>query len=369
MKIAFLFSSKNGVASSLNQRHFEEMREEEDPPPDWLAECDSDETILAIERALGEKHDVFPIEADEQAYFRLEEIKPDLVFNIAERLNGPNRESHVPTLCEVLEIPYTGSDPVTLGICLDKSRAKEILVYHKITTPPFLVIENGFGLPSRIRLPAIVKPLYEGSSKGIRNNSVVNSRGELEARVREVQYHYKEPVIIEHFLDGREFTVGVLGNPPNLEILPIVEIDHSQLPPGANPIYSYEAKWIWDQPEKPLKIFSCPAEIDENLKNKIEDIVRKTCEVLRVRDWCRIDVRLDKKGEPNILEVNPLPGILPNPEDNSCLPKAARTAGYSYSALLHRVIDVAAARYGLRNGQRKYSGQRKYYCGDRLQRL
>jgi D-alanine-D-alanine ligase len=154
-----------------------------------------------------------------------------------------------------------------------------------------------------------------------------------------------------------------------LEILPIVEIDHSQLPPGANPIYSYEAKWIWDQPEKPLKIFSCPAEIDENLKNKIEDIVRKTCEVLRVRDWCRIDVRLDKKGEPNILEVNPLPGILPNPEDNSCLPKAARTAGYSYSALLHRVIDVAAARYGLRNGQRKYSGQRKYYCGDRLQRL
>jgi D-alanine-D-alanine ligase len=364
MKIAFLFSSKNGVASSLNQRRIEEKREEDDPPLEWLAECDSDETILAIERALGEKYDVFPIEADENAYRRLQELKPDLVFNIAERLNGPNRESHIPTLCEVLEIPYTGSDPLTLGICLDKSRTKEILTYHKIPTPAFWVVEPGLALPKEIKLPVIVKPLYEGSSKGIRNNSVVEDRKEVEARVEEVQALYRQPVIIEHFLDGREFTAGVLGNPPRLEILPIVEIDHSQLPEGANPIYSYEAKWIWDQPEKPLKIFKCPAAISKGLKKRIEDTVRKTCEILRIRDWCRIDIRLDEKGEPNILEVNPLPGILPNPEDNSCFPKAARTAGYSYSALLHRVIDEAAARYGL-----KKDGERKYYCGDRLQRL
>lgn len=364
MKVAFLFSSKNGVASLLNQRRFEEKREEEDPPLDWLAECDSDETILAIERALGEKHDVFPIEADEKAYFRLKEIKPNLVFNIAERLDGPNRESHIPTLCEVLEIPYTGSDPLTLGICLDKSRAKEILAYHKIPTPPFWVVEPGQTLPRGIRLPVIVKPLYEGSSKGIRNNSVVEDRNELEARVEEVQTLYKQPAIIEHFLNGREFTIGVLGNSPHFEILPIVEIDHSQLPPGAKPIYSYEAKWIWDQPEKPLEIFKCPAEVSGNLKERIEDVARRACEVLRIRDWCRIDIRLDEKGEPNILEVNPLPGILPNPEDNSCLPKAARTAGYSYSALIHRVIDEAAARYGL-----KRDGERKYYCGDRLQRI
>jgi len=180
--------------------------------------------------------------------------------------------------------------------------------------------------------------------------------------VREIRSLYKEPVIIEQFLTGREFTVGVLGNPPDLEILPIVEIDLSQLPPGANPVYSYEAKWVWDQPDKPLEIFHCPADLSLDLKNRIEDIVRKTVEVLRIRDWSRIDIRLDERGEPNILEVNPLPGVLPNPEDNSCLPKAARTAGYSYAALLHRVVDAAATRYGIKD-----HGKRKHLGRDRLQ--
>jgi D-alanine-D-alanine ligase len=349
MKIAFLYSSKNGMASSLPRRH-EDKREEDDPPLDFLAECDSDETIEAIGKALGERHDVFPIEADDEAYSRLKKLRPDLVFNIAERLIGPNRESHIPSICEVLDIPYTGSDPLTLGICLDKSRAKEILAYHRIPTAAFCVVNNGEPITSRVKLPAIVKPLYEGSSKGIKNSSVVKTRAELEARVREAQAIYGEPVIVERFLAGREFTVGVLGNPPRLEVLPIVEIDYSQLPVEANPIYSYEAKWVWDRPENPLRIFQCPAELTPALRARIEDVVRKACEVLRVRDWGRIDIRLDEKGEPNILEINPLPGILPNPEDNSCLPKAARAAGYSYSALIHRVVDEAVARYGLKHG-------------------
>jgi D-alanine-D-alanine ligase len=332
------------MASSLAKRRLDELREEDDPPLDLLAECDSDETLLAIGKALGERHVVFPIEADEESYYRLKDLRPDLVFNIAERLVGPNRESHIPSMCEVLDIPYTGSDPMTLGICLDKSRAKEILSYHKIPTPAFWVVEPGESFPEEI------KPLYEGSSKGVKNNSVVKTRAELEARVREVQSLYKQPVIVERFLAGREFTVGVLGNSPRFEILPIVEIDHSQLPVEANPIYSYEAKWVWDQPEKPLEIFKCPADLSPDLKDRIETVVRRTCEILRIRDWCRIDIRLDDRGEPNILEINPLPGVLPNPEDNSCLPKAARTAGYSYSALLLRVVDEAAARYGLKNG-------------------
>jgi D-alanine-D-alanine ligase len=363
MRIAFVYSSKDGMASSIQSRRFEENHEEDDPPLDLLAECDSDETIEAIGRALGERHDIIPIEADDEAYLQLKEIRPDLVFNIAEGLVGPNRESHIPSICEMLGIPYTGSDPLTLGICLDKSRAKEILSYHKIPTPPFWVVENGHGISLRVKLPAVVKPLHEGSSKGIKDNAVVRTRDELKERVREIRAIYKEPVIIEEFLPGREFTVGVLGNLPHIEILPIVEIDHSQLPPGANPVYSYEAKWVWDQPSDPLAIFRCPAELSPDLKNRIEDIVRRTVEVLRIRDWARVDVRLDERGEPNILEVNPLPGVLPNPEDNSCLPKAARTAGYSYSALLHRVVDAAATRYGLRNGKRKH------HRGDRLQLL
>jgi D-alanine-D-alanine ligase len=350
MKVALLCSSKAGMEATLFRRPDERWEEEDEPPPppDLLAECDSDETISAVERTLQERHQVFRIESDEKAYARLKRLRPHLVFNISERLFGPNRESHIPTVCEMLNIPYTGSDPLTLGLCLDKSRAKEILSFHKIPNPAFWIVETPEDIPNGLRLPAIVKPLFEGSSKGIKNNSVVRTAAELYERVHEVIALYKQPVIVERFIGGREFTVGVLGNFPNHEILPIVEIDHARLPAGAAPIYSYEAKWIWDTPDNPLDIFKCPAEISADMKRKIEHITTRACAVLRIRDWCRIDVRLDEKGEPNILEVNPLPGILPNPEENSCLPKAARTAGYSYSDLIHRVVDEAAKRCGLR---------------------
>lgn len=350
MKVALLYSSKKGMEAALSHRPDERRDEEDEPPPpdDLLAECDADETIAAVGQALQERHQVVFIESDDKAYGRLKRHRPHLVFNIAERVFGPNRESHIPTICEVLDIPYTGSDPLTLGICLDKSRTKEILSYHRIPNPAFWIVESPAAIPPGIRLPAIVKPLYEGSSKGIRDNSVVRTLGELYERVEEVTATYREPVIVERFLTGREFTVGVLGTYPEHEILPIVEIDHSQLPAGATPIYSYEAKWVWDTPDRPLEIFKCPAPIPAALRLKIETVVSRTCAVLRIRDWCRIDIRLDEKGEPNILEVNPLPGILPNPEDNSCLPKAARAAGYSYSDLIHRVVAEASKRYGLR---------------------
>ena len=250
--------------------------------------------------------------------------------------------------CEILNIPYTGSDPLTLGICLVKSRAKEILSYYNIPNPRFWVVESVDMIPTQVQLPVIVKPLYEGSSKGIRDNSVIKTTSALKERVGGIIALYDEPVILEHFLEGREFTIGILGNYPNHEILPIVEIDHSQLPEGANPIYSYEAKWIWDTPEKPLTIFQCPANISRSLEEKINAVITQTYKILRIRDWCRIDIRLDSNGEPNILEVNPLPGVLPNPEENSCLPKAARAAGYSYSKLIQRVVQEAANRYKLK---------------------
>ena len=350
MKIALLYSSKAGMEATLSRQPDEPKAEEDEPPlpQDMLAECDSDETIAAVGHALQEKHQVVFIESDDKAFGRLKRQRPHLVFNMAERVVGPNRESHIPTICEMLDIPYTGSDPLTLGVCLDKSRAKEILSYHRVPNPAFWIVESAASIPAGVRLPAIVKPLTEGSSKGIKNNSLVQTLEELYERVEEVVGTYKQPVIVERFLAGREFTVGVLGNAPNYEILPIVEIDHSQLPAGAAPIYSYEAKWLWDTPAEPLDIFKCPAPVPAVLRAKIENVVARTCAVLRIRDWCRIDVRLDDKGEPNILEVNPLPGILPNPEDNSCLPKAARTAGYSYSDLIHRVVEEASKRYGLR---------------------
>ena len=193
----------------------------------------------------------------------------------------------------------------------------------------------------------MVKPLYEGSSIGIRNDSLVNTHEEMRERVLWLLKNYNEPALVEEFLPGREFTVAIIGNGSEARVLPIVEIIFDTLPRGVNPIYSYEAKWIWDQSSNPLKIFECPARLGAELQSEIESICLKAYNILRCRDWCRIDVRLDTSGRPHILELNPLPGILPNPEDNSCFPKAARAAGMDYDQLINAVLDAACKRYGL----------------------
>ena len=349
LRVAFVYTSKSGMEKYLKRSTVPETSGGVDAPPDLLAECDSDETIQAVHQSIAERYQVIPVESDENAFETLKHACPDLVFNISERLWGPNRESHIPTVCEILGLPYTGSDPLTLGLCLVKSRAKEILSYYGIPNPQFWIVEPGDRTPSRIPLPAIIKPLYEGSSKGIRDANVVKNRTSLEETIRSIAQQYRQPVIVERFLKGREFTVGVLGNDPDYEVLPIVEINHHLLPKGANPIYSYEAKWIWDTPDRPLEIFTCPARISKKLEGQIREVVTVTCKRLNIHDWCRIDVRLDEAEVPNILEVNPLPGILPRVEDNSCLPKAARAAGYSYTDLIQRVLGEALKRYGIRD--------------------
>ncbi|MFA6457215.1 MAG: D-alanine--D-alanine ligase, partial [Bacteroidota bacterium] len=288
------------------------------------------------------------IEADEHAFASLQSSRPDIVFNIAEGRFGASREAQIPAMLEMLNIPYTGSDPLTLGICLDKSRAKEILSYYNIANSRFTVISSLNELRTLdFPVPAMVKPLFEGSSKGIFDSSLVHSTKQLVDQVTKVLEEYEQPALIEEFLPGREFTVAMLGNGADLAVLPIVEIKFDSLPKGVNPIYSYEAKWIWDQSSDPLEIFECPATLPENLKTAIEETCRNTYNILRCRDWSRIDVRLDNNGRPNIIEINPLPGILPKIEDNSCFPKAARMAGLNYQEMLNAVLDAGIKRYNL----------------------
>lgn len=315
---------------------------------DLYAEWDTMETINAVRTAIAERYRVSMIEANEQAYQKLQQIRPCFVFNIAEGLYGVSREAQIPAILEMLRIPYLGSDPLTLAVCLDKARAKEILSYHRVPTAPFAVIHSVQEFENvTVGFPAIVKPLHEGSSKGIYNSCVVRSAAELEREVRTVLAAYRQPALVEEFLPGREFTVALLGNGDEVQTLPIVEIKFDALPPGVNPIYSYEAKWVWDSTEDPLDIFECPAALDPALKNEIETICKDAYRVLNCRDWSRIDVRLDGSGKPHILEINPLPGILPKPEDNSCFPKAARAAGMNYSQLINQVLDIAMRRSGL----------------------
>lgn len=330
----------------LRQRHREK---------DLYAEWDTEETVHALRDAIAQRYTVLMIEANEQAYSKLLTLRPDFVFNIAEGLYGASREAQVPAMLEMLQIPYLGSDPLTLGICLDKARAKEILSYHRIPTAGFTVIRSMADLSSNgrdgenghFRFPAMVKPLHEGSSKGIYNSCVVRNPDELANEVSLILATYNEPALVEDFLPGREFTVALLGNGDDVRVLPIIEIKFDALPPGVNPIYSYEAKWIWDQRDNPLDAYECPARLDEPLRREITTICKDTYRVLGCRDWSRVDVRLDQHGRPNILEVNPLPGILPNPEDNSSFPKAARAAGMSYNELINTVLDIAMKRNGI----------------------
>jgi D-alanine-D-alanine ligase len=288
------------------------------------------------------------VEANNDAYQKLKELKPDIVFNFAEGLNGVNRESHIPAILEMLQLPFSGSDALTLGICLDKSRAKEILTYHKIPNAKFLVANQMEDLSNtKFDFPLIVKPISEGSSKGIFSSSFVKNTKELEDEVTRILFTYNQPALIEEFLSGREFTVAVIGNGNEAEVLPIIEIRYEDFPQDVVPLYSYEAKWILDTKENNFDVFECPAKLDSKLEAKIKETVLRTYNVLRCKDWSRIDVRLDKNGVPNIIEINPLPGIMPDPNENSSFPKAARAAGMDYNQMIQRVLYSAAKRFNL----------------------
>jgi len=332
---------------------------------DKYAEWDSAETIDAVEHALAEVGEVIRLEATEEFPERLRRERPDIVYNIAEGMNGANREAHVPAICEFLGLPYSGSDPWTLSLCLDKARTKEYLAYNRVPTAPFVLVRQAHevssllervttrrlrGVNGRLRLPLFVKPVHEGSSKGITERNFCRTPAELAEQTLFLLERYQQPVLVEEYLPGAEFTCAVLGNGAGARVLPIVGMRFDALPQGALPVYGFEAKWLWDRPEDPLHIFECPAQVDSALQGRIESVALAAYYVLGCRDWSRIDVRLDADGVPNVVEVNPLPGILPNPLDNSCFPKAARAAGMNYDQLIQASLRHAAERLGVRLG-------------------
>ena len=324
---------------------------------DEYAEWDAPATIHAVASALARHGKVIPLEATDDFPQRLRQTRPDIVFNIAEGLRGPNREAHVPAICEFYGTPYSGSDPFTLALCLDKARTKEILRARGVPTADWWLVSSRAELRAfaarHPRFPLFAKPVHEGSSKGITERNFIASADALEAVVFDLLERYQQPVIVETFLPGAEFTCGVLGNGESAHVLPIVGMNFGALPPGALPIYGFEAKWLWDTRDEPLDIFECPAAISDALRAEIEDVVLRAYHALGCRDWSRVDVRLGADGRANVMEVNPLPGILPDPRDNSCLPKAARAAGLDYDALIGAALCAAADRQGvaLRRGR------------------
>ncbi len=241
-------------------------------PPliDTFAEWDSVETITAVKSALERHHTVSLVEADRFAFEKLATLKPDFVFNMAEGWGGPSREAQIPVLLELLEIPYTGSDPLTLCICLDKSRTKEILLAHGISTPSFTVVSVKDELDDvHLNYPLIVKPLYEGSSKGIFDSSVVRTPQQLET----------ESLRVMRILWSTRLDRGILaragssqwhclGNGRHVRVLPIIESKFDHLPSHASPINSFEAKWVWDTIDRPMDVLECPAKISPDVAER-----------------------------------------------------------------------------------------------------
>lgn len=299
---------------------------------DTEAEYDAPETIDSIRDALESYgHVVVPVEATAELPRQLMDSPVDLVFNIAEGVSGRNREAAVPALCELMGIPYTGSDAATLSIALDKALSKRVLRQHGILTPEFQVMETGRErLSPKMKFPLIVKPNQEGSSKGVSAHaSVVDDEDALRAVVRELVDKYRQPALIEYYIAGREFTVGLLGD-KRPRVLPPMEIIFRDSG-NPRPVYDYQIKQEWEK----HVYYECPAKLTPAELRSMERIARETFVALDCRDVARVDLRMDDAGDIYVLEVNPLPGLTPGYSD-LCL--IANAANIDYRSLIGEIL-------------------------------
>ncbi len=317
---------------------------------DKYAEFDSPDTIEHIKLALESTgYQVISIEADETALPKLFNLqkKLDVIFNIAEGFqNTEDREAIFPAIFEFLGIHYVGSDSSCLAIKLDKATAKKIWAVLGIPTARFQIIEKLEELNDLdLNFPIIIKPIHEGTSKGIFNDSVVENKESLNKIVERVLRDYKQPAIIEEFIDGREFTVTVIGNKEPYEILPPVEISFEGLPPEAKPFCSYEVKTIWDDPNSTV----CPANITPEQEKKLQATALRAYQAVKAQDFGRVDMRMNKNDNeiPYVLEINPIPGMSYSPEVNHSMIKASRAAGYDYNGFVIRLLSEGFKRLGL----------------------
>ncbi len=300
---------------------------------DAEAEYDAPQTIEAISQALESYgHVVVPLEATAELPRQLTDSPVDLVFNIAEGVEGRNREAAVPALCELMGIPYTGSDAATLSIALDKALSKKVLRQHGILTPEFQLMETGRErLSPKLVFPLIVKPNQEGSSKGVSAHaSVVDDEASLRAVVRDLLEKYRQPALVEHYVAGREFTVGLLGDkrPRVLPAMEILFLDKN----NPRPVYDYQIKQEWEK----HVYYQCPAHLSAGEVKAIERVARDTFEALDCRDVARVDLRMDEGGNFYVLEVNPLPGLTPEYSD-LCL--IAKAANIDYRSLIGEILS------------------------------
>ena len=279
--------------------------------------------IQSVYNVLSKRYQVQLIAFEDNLFEKISMF--DAVFN----LSTASKQIHVPAILELLKIPYTGSTSQAHAICIDKVKTKIILSYYGIPTASFISVDIKEQVPEIQFYPAIVKPSCEGSAKGLDADSVVRDYDSLVRKVRDIHTRFKQPALVEQFIDGREFSVGILAG----EVLPILEIDFSTLPDGLERFYSYRVKHEYGDHTR----YVCPAQIDEDLERKIKDYALKAFEVLGLRNYARMDLRV-KENDIYFLEVNSLPMLTPNYSD---IIKMAQAAGYSYDDLILKIFEDA----------------------------
>ena len=334
-------SHKLRVAFCCNTRHVDD---------EFNIEFEPEETIEHVKNAIeAAGWEYIHIEANETCYYELKKTRPDLVFNRAEGIRGESRESQIPAFCEMLGIPYVGSGIMANAIGLDKPTTKMILEYHGLKTAPFDVLSKPDDpLKKGMTYPLILKPSHEGSSIGINWDNVVNNEEELRPKLVEMLETYQQPILVEKFIDGREFSVGLVGNFLGDEVptvLPILEVDFTGFPEELGRVLGQKAKSIFDDSSN----YKCPAKIDDDLKSRIEKHALASFKALNCLDWARVDYRMDKEGELYFLEVNTLPGIDYDVERDelSFYPMMWYAKDKNYPDMIREVVIQAALRYGL----------------------
>jgi len=307
---------------------------------DAYEEYDSSETVELIATSLeAEGHAVTMLGGGRQFLSKILREKVDFVFNIAEgRGTYRSREAQVPSILEMLDIPYSGSDPQCLAICLDKPLTKKLVALEGVSTPTWRVINNTQELREiescRFPFPAIIKPAYEGSSKGIRLTSVVENAKQAIEVIQGLLDKYHQPAMIEKVILGDEVTVGIVGNSPP-KILGVMRI----LPKQRNDYFLYTLEVKRNYLE--LVDYECPAGLEEKVLQRIQASSLKAFQALGCRDFARLDFRISAGGVPYFLEVNPLPGL----GTHSDLVIMATKMGWNHRQLIGAVIDAALERH------------------------
>ncbi len=316
-----------------------------DGTPDPIGRKSSLDRLRSVDKALrssGYRVQILEFKDNWAAVLqRISKSGVDLVFNLCEEFRGNSKlEMNIAALLEMVGVPFTGSSSLALGLSQDKGKAKALLAHHRIPTPASVLIgpgEKKGALP--LRYPLIAKPVFEDGSLGIDNFAYAAGPKDLRRQIRRIHRLYRQPALVEEYIEGRELNVSIIGN-EDLQVLPVSEIDFSTMPPGLPRICSYAAKWMEDSREYSHTQPLCPAFLPPKTRKRVEEISVQTYRIMDCRDYARVDIRLSSRGVPYVLEINANPDI----SLDAGMVRSAISAGYSYNEFISRIVELALAR-------------------------